>query len=117
MVFGERGNFSKKAIRFLEDEGNALYLSAVSAWEIGIKSALGKLEISPGFEKWIPEVLLQMGGYQLPISVPHALAVAGLPLIHKDPFDRLLIAQARVESMVILTPDPLIRKYDVETVE
>jgi PIN domain nuclease of toxin-antitoxin system len=89
-------------------ESSDVYASAASIWEINIKSALGKLEADP------EEVLagVEPAGFNhLSIVGGHAAKVAGLPPIHKDPFDRLLVAQARFEPMILLTDDELLRGY------
>src|SRR5437763_3347675 len=85
-----------------------VYASAASSWEISIKSALGKLKADPN------EVLagVEPAGFNhLPIAGDHAAKVVELPPIHKDPFDRLLVAQARFEPMILLTDDDLLRGY------
>lgn len=87
---------------------NEVFVSAASIWEISIKSALGKLTADPA------EVLagLEPAGFLvLPVSGEHAAAVAGLPSVHRDPFDRLLIAQARFEPMRLLTNDRTLEAY------
>jgi len=89
-------------------ESSDVYASAASIWEISIKSALGKLQADP------EEVLagVEPAGFNhLSIVGGHAARVAGLPPIHKDPFDRLLVAQARFEPMILLTDDELLRGY------
>lgn len=89
-------------------ESSDVYASAASIWEVTIKSALGKLEADPN------EVLAGVGpaGFNhLSIVGGHAAKVAGLPPIHKDPFDRLLVAQARFEPMILLTDDELLSGY------
>lgn len=89
-----------------------LYVSAATIWEIAIKRALGKLEAPDGIE----DLLLTGGCRPLPISWRHAGEAGALPPLHADPFDRLLIAQARVEQLVLATVDAHIVRYDVETV-
>ena len=89
-------------------ESSDVYVSAASIWEISIKSALGKFEADPD------EVLagVEPAGFNhLSIVGGHAAKVAGLPLIHKDPFDRLLVAQARFEPMILLTDDAVLSGY------
>ena len=89
-------------------DSSDVYVSAASIWEISIKSALGKLEADPN------EVLagVEPAGFNhLPIVGGHAAKVADLPPIHKDPFDRLLVGQARCEPMILLTDDELLRGY------
>jgi PIN domain nuclease of toxin-antitoxin system len=96
----------------IRDGANVVWVSAGTAWEIVIKKGLGKLE-APGN---LDEVLRECGFSTLPISVAHALAVQSLPLHHRDPFDRILIAQARSEGLTIVTRDPKILKYDVPNI-
>lgn len=95
---------------------NKLYLSAASGWEIAIKAALGKLSFPGDLKSFIIEQMNGNGIDSLPVEMFHALHVSTLPAIHGDPFDRLLIAQAQLESLPILTPDPQIGHYDVEII-
>jgi PIN domain nuclease of toxin-antitoxin system len=92
------------------------YFSAVSSWEIAIKWALGKLPLPEPPERYIPKQMAVQRIRPLPITHVHALAVSQLPPHHTDPFDRLLIAQAQVEEMVILTADRAFQPYRVEIV-
>jgi PIN domain nuclease of toxin-antitoxin system len=85
-----------------------VFVSAASIWEVSIKSALGKLSANPG------DVLagIEPAGFSLlPITGEHAAKVAELPILHKDPFDRMLVAQASVEPMLLLTNDETLRGY------
>ncbi|WP_281827229.1 type II toxin-antitoxin system VapC family toxin [Jannaschia rubra] len=93
----------------LSDRAHALHVSAVSVWEVAIKTGLGKLRVPP--ELW--EAVRGAGVSPLPITWAHARAVEGLPRLHADPFDRMLIAQARVEGMVLMSADAQIARYDV----
>jgi PIN domain nuclease of toxin-antitoxin system len=95
--------------RLIQDKRNACYVSAATVWEISIKSGLGKLRIA----KEYLDVLRSQGFLELPVSWAHTSAVQQLPEHHRDPFDRLLVAQAAAEGMVLLSVDPLIRKYQV----
>jgi PIN domain nuclease of toxin-antitoxin system len=95
---------ARDAIGACED----VYVSAATAWEIAIKSSQGKLDFPGGLE----EQLLENQFQPLPISIPHAMAAAALPLHHRDPFDRMLIAQARMESLTLLTSDAKLKAYD-----
>jgi len=92
-----------------------LYLSAASSWEIAIKTALGKLALPEPPARYVPSRLAEQGMSGLPIEHAHALRTAELPALHADPFDRLLVAQAQIERMTLLTADPQILAYDVET--
>ena len=98
----------------LEDAANELCLSAVSAWEISIKAALGKLALPDAPARYIPSRMAQMGVQGLAVEHPHAWRVYDLPVHHKDPFDRLLIAQALVEDMTVVSADPQFRNYTVK---
>ena len=92
------------------DDQQDLFVSAVTIWEIAIKRALGKLIAPDGLQ----EILLAAGCHPLPISWRHAEAAGALPLIHADPFDRLLIAQSSVEQLAFATMDAQMSEYDVE---
>ena len=104
------------ALEIIENEGVELLLSAASAWEIAIKAALGKLDLPDPPARFVPERMDSMFVDPLPIAHAHALAVASLPLHHRDPFDRLLVAQARVERVPIISSDPVFARYDVELI-
>lgn len=97
----------------LEDETNDLILSAASAWEIAIKYALGRLSLPEPPPTYIPSRMRKHGVIGMPVEHSHALAVAELPMHHRDPFDRLLIAQALVERLTFVTVDPLLDAYDM----
>lgn len=110
------GPLSKTARASFLDINNKLFLSAVSYWEICIKNSIGKLTLA---EDWADQFDTEMRANNiqwLPIAKPHARRIIDLPLIHQDPFDRLLIAQALCEDMSILTSDRNIAKYDVTTI-
>ncbi len=91
-----------------------IHLSAASSWEIAIKWGLGKLRLPKPPAQLIPEAMNRLGIRPLPIALSHSLAVTDLPNHHKDPFDRMLIAQARSEGLVLMTADASFRKYTVE---
>ena len=92
---------------------NLVFVSAAAAWEIVIKSALGKLDVPSNLEAALTANRFE----PLPITIPHSLAVANLPHHHNDPFDRLLIAQAKVEGLTLVTGDEQIKRYDVAIME
>lgn len=103
---------SAPALAALRDPGNEVWLSVASVWEMVIKAQLGKLALRLPLADIVTQQ--QANGLQiLPITLAHALAVEGLPMIHKDPFDRLLIAQANVEGAELVSADPLVRQYPV----
>jgi PIN domain nuclease of toxin-antitoxin system len=106
----------REATGLLEDLRHPLSLSAASLWEIAIKYSLGKLELPGEPSKFVPSRLAEMSIGTLPIAGGHALRVADLPPHHGDPFDRLLVAQAQLERMPMLTADPQLLLYDVETI-
>ncbi|MCJ7630003.1 MAG: type II toxin-antitoxin system VapC family toxin [Longimicrobiales bacterium] len=108
--------FSRQSLRIVETTANELVLSAASAWEIGIKHELGRLELPGAPETVIPDLMLRSGVEALAISHAHALRAGTLPPHHRDPFDRLLIAQAQLESLPILTSDNQIALYEVEVI-
>jgi PIN domain nuclease of toxin-antitoxin system len=104
-----------KELGSLEDPVNELFLSAASSWEIAIKSQLGRLDLPEDPRRYVPDRMRAIGADPLPIEHNHALAVGDLPLLHRDPFDRLLVAQARDLRMRIVTADGRIARYDVDT--
>jgi PIN domain nuclease of toxin-antitoxin system len=107
---------SARAASIIEDGANSLLLSTASAWEIVIKAQMGRLPLPGSPVHYVPEQMAINGLEPLPVSLTHALALYELPPLHRDPFDRLLVAQAQSEHLPILTNDSLIRQYDVEVV-
>lgn len=97
----------------IADPSNAVYVSAVCAWEVAIKRAQGKLPVPPNVAAWLPAEMAANDFLTIPIAVDHAAAVEHLPLHHRDPFDRLLIAQAQTEHLTLVTSDAAISRYDV----
>ena len=100
----------------LADPDVEIFVSSVSAWEIAIKLALGKLDLPGPLAQYLPERIRRAGLTELPIAIKHAIGAESLPMHHTDPFDRLLIAQAQSESLAIVTADPLFAKYDVHRI-
>ena len=100
----------------LTDGGNELLFSSASAYELALKVRSGKLTLPDPPESYVPERLIANGFTGLPVVLAHALRAGSLPWIHRDPLDRLLIAQAQIEGIAILTADPAISRYDVETI-
>jgi len=111
----EPEKLNKKAQHLLVAGNGELYLSAVSAWEIAIKSESGKLRLADPPIDYVLNRIKLLGLRPLQITHVHALSTCGLPPHHQDPFDRLLIAQARSEDMVVMTADRLFSKYPVQT--
>ena len=101
---------SSVARSLLEDTANDLLFSAASVWEVAIKRSLGRpdFQVDP---RLLRRGLLDHGYEELPVTGQHAVAVAILPLLHQDPFDRILIAQAATEGITLLTADPRIARY------
>ena len=105
---------SARVYDLLEDPANSLVLSVASAWEIAIKNRLRKIGLPDPVQVYVPARLAHYHIETLPVSLDHALATASLPLHHGDPFDRLLIAQSRVENIPVVTADPHFKRYGVE---
>lgn len=95
------------------DQGNRLFVSLASLWEMAIKVSLGKLRLAPGWEADLEDEMRTLGCSWLPLTQVHCLGVISLPFHHRDPFDRLLIAQAMAEDMAIVTRDEAFSDYDV----
>ena len=104
------GRVPKRAVPLLNDSENELFFSSASLWEITIKAGLGKrdFQIDP---RVLRRNLLDSGYEELPLTSEHTLALLNLPPIHGDPFDRILVAQATVEGITLLTVDTTLAKY------
>ena len=101
----------------LSSEGNTVFLSAASSWEIAIKYDLGKLPLPEPPGRYVPDRMRRSGVVGIAVEHAHALAVASLPDQHRDPFDRLLVGQAQVEQLPIVSVDPQLARYDVEVID
>jgi PIN domain nuclease of toxin-antitoxin system len=112
----EDPRLSKRVDRMIREGSNVLYLSAASGWEMAIKAKIGKLKVQESIERLVLDRLSRYSMLSLPIQLSHALHVETLPPHHRDPFDRMLVAQSQVEGLPILTSDPLIAQYDVEVI-
>jgi PIN domain nuclease of toxin-antitoxin system len=110
------GRMRASVRRELADRSNELYLSAASCWEIAIKYRLGRLPLPAPPEEFVPPRVVRDEVLPLPVEHHHALRVATLPDHHKDPFDRLLIAQALVENLVLYTADEQLLQYPARCV-
>ena len=108
--FDDPKKLSKEAREIIEEKANVVMISSVVTWEIVIKQSLNKLRISDELFS-----LIQKYFTELPITIAHTLRLKNLPQHHNDPFDRLLIAQAKEEDAVIITKDKAIEKYSVKT--
>lgn len=101
----------------VQNADSDLYLSAASSWEIAIKNRLGKLQLPEPPARFVPDRLRQTGTVALAIEHEHVLRVADLPDHHRDPFDRLLIAQSQVLGLPLVSADSQLKAYDVEIVD
>ena len=104
------------AASVIEDPETEVLVSVATAWEVEIKVALGRLELEAAPEAYVPDRIRTHGFTSLDIGLAHALRAGSLPRIHGDPFDRVLVAQGQLEVVPIITADPLISRYDVETI-
>lgn len=108
---------SSKTLGILADPENDVYISAAVGWEIGIKSSLGKIALPEDSKTYVIGAMRRLGFAELPISIAHAHEAATLPRLHHDPFDRIMIAQASVEALTLVTADPQILRYPVQTLD
>lgn len=108
--------FSKTALRAIIDLANESFISPVTAWELAIKSSIGKLTLQTSLDDFIDLISNRSGLKPLQISAAHIKAVARLPLHHRDPFDRMLIAQATVEGMTLISSDGAIDAYGLQRI-
>ena len=109
----DKPTLSAEARDAIADGSNLVFVSAVVIWEVRIKQSLGKLQLPSNFR----EVLDSQAFDELPLTVDHAHRLAELPPLHRDPFDRVLVAQAIAERLTIVTCDPDIARYRVRTIE
>ncbi len=107
---------SKDIRRFILSPRNELLISTVTAWEITIKAKAGKFQLDRPPAAYVLYYIGSLSLIPLPISFEHVFGVSDLPLYHGDPFDRLLIAQARLENIPLVTGDSAIERYDVKTI-
>jgi PIN domain nuclease of toxin-antitoxin system len=98
---------SEAARNAIEDPSNLVFVSAAATWEIEIKSALGKLRAPPDLVRQLAVASFQ----ELPITIAHTIAVKQLPNLHRDPFDRIMLAQARAAGLTFVTADPVVLQY------
>ncbi len=107
-------SLSPRAREIIGDGDNVLFLSTASAWEIAIKVDLGRLTLPDRPERFIPEQLALNAIDSLPVHLSHALHVYDLPNHHRDPFDRMLVAQSQLEDMPLLSADPQLAQYAID---
>jgi len=111
---GDPSRISRKARDVMADVRQELFLSAVTSWEVAIKAASGKLHLPEPPDLYVPRRMASQGLRPLAVSHQHSLAVFALPAHHRDPFDRLLIAQAQVEDMTLISADSMFDRYPVQ---
>ncbi len=111
--FAQPEKLSENVIEQIVDETNEVWFSVASVWEMGIKVSIGKLLLPEPIDDYVSTRMNQLGARSLQITASHALRVATLPLHHRDPFDRMLIAQAQVEEMTLVSADSIFHQYEV----
>jgi PIN domain nuclease of toxin-antitoxin system len=112
----EASRLSAKVFDILADDANELFLSVASVWEIQIKQQIGKLKLPAPLPEVIERQQTDNEIVFLPVTLPHVFDLNHLPLHHRDPFDRLLVAQARVENLILLSDDAVFAQYPVQVV-
>jgi len=113
---GDPASVRADTLDLLGESATELLLSAVISWEIAIKWRLGKLALPEHPRSWMPRLARELGARTLPITQSHTVEVADLPDHHRDPFDRLIIAQALVERCAVVTADPVFARYGIEVI-
>jgi len=111
--FAKPERLNTETIEQIADENNEIWLSVASVWEMGIKTAIGKLSLPEPIESYVSTRMMQLGAKSLQIQAHHALKIARLPIYHRDPFDRMLIVQAQAEEMTLVSADSVFSRYDV----
>lgn len=111
---GDDRRLGRRARQALSNPRSEVYVSAASAWEIAIKEAIGKLRLQKAD---LESEIAANGFLELPIRTRHALVAGRLAPVHEDPFDRMLVAQAQVEELAVVTSDPVFERYGVNVLE
>lgn len=111
--FAQPEKLSESVIEQIADEANEIWFSVASVWEMGVKVSIGKLPLPEKIDDYVYTRMTQLGARSLEITASHALRVAALPLHHRDPFDRMLIAQAQAEAMTLVSADSTFNQYEV----
>lgn len=107
----EPERISGKTASLIQNRDNNLYFSTASSWEVQIKASLGKITFKEGWRTLLNREMEKNGFFILPVTLEHTFALEKLPPLHKDPFDRMLMAQAMAEGLTIITEDRFIRQY------
>ncbi len=113
-MWGEPEQLRNEARSVLEDPATKLHVSAVSAWEIATKAAAGRLRLPTSAETWLTDARHRRDVTEVPITFAHAIRAGSLPPHHRDPFDRMLVAQAQSEGLVLVSADRQLEPYEVE---
>jgi PIN domain nuclease of toxin-antitoxin system len=113
--FTDDERLTNTARQAIADEANEVFVSAASAWEIATKQRLGKLDEVPQAAERFAELVAANGFLHLPVSHAHGLRAGGYPLAHRDPFDRMLAAQSELESLILVTRDPVFGEFSSRT--
>jgi PIN domain nuclease of toxin-antitoxin system len=113
LIWWDEGRRIAAEARQAIEEADAVYVSAASAWEVAVKTALGRLHST----RTVEEAASDSGFLELPVTFRHTERVTGLPPHHRDPFDRMLVAQAAVEELTLVTRDPVFARYGVALIE
>ena len=108
--------FTSQTAALLEDESNSVYASIVSLWELAIKTSIGKLDLGNDWLQNIEHYMKDNTIENMPVKPQHCNLLTELPLHHRDPFDRMLIAQAQYENLALVTADKHIHQYDIEVI-
>jgi len=111
--FSQPEKLNENAIEKIADETNEIWFSVASVWEMGIKVSIGKLPLPETINDYVSTRMTQLAARSLEINASHALQVATLPLHHRDPFDRMLVAQAQIEDMILVSADSIFNQYEV----
>ncbi len=111
--FSQPEKLNENAIAKIADETNEIWFSVASVWEMGIKVSIGKLPLPENINDYVSTRMTQLAARSLEINASHALQVTTLPLHHRDPFDRMLVAQAQIEDMTLVSADSIFNQYEV----
>lgn len=114
-MWGEPERLRSEARTIVENPETELHVSAVSAWEIAAKVAAGRLRLPTSAEAWLSDRRHRRDVTELPIAFDHAIRAGALPPHHRDPFDRMLVAQAQIEGLVLMTADRQLAAYEVDS--
>lgn len=107
---------SQDAAFALRDPANDVFVSAATIWELAIKCGLGRLKLSVPYRRWMEQAVVDLGAEILPINIQYADVQASLPLHHRDPFDRLIVAQSQAEQIAVVSNDAVLDLYGIQRV-